>query len=160
MLLKLENSTVPMKMVFLLSEELKKNPERVALTQALTLDTSKPTLGLKGTNGLFGSKEWWDSIGQGRIPLLFISGIIKKVYVAGQDPSNFNNTVDLLQEDGTIRSVGIYTNRKADSKLFKIGYKASIVYALDEMKQQPDVDGSINRSKTALEMAVSLEPVE
>ncbi|OCG76680.1 hypothetical protein A9G42_07365 [Gilliamella sp. Nev6-6] len=160
MLLKLETSKVPMKMVFLLSKELKNNPERVALTQALTLDKSKPTMGLKGTNGLFGSKEWWNSIEQGRIPLLFISGIIKKAYVAGQDPSNFNNTVDLLLEDGTIQSVGIYTNKKEDSKLFKIGYSASIVYALDEMKLQPDFDGKINRSKTALEMTVSLEPVE
>jgi hypothetical protein len=40
MLLKLETSKVPMKMVFLLSKELKNNPERVALTQALTLDKS------------------------------------------------------------------------------------------------------------------------
>ncbi|SCC25333.1 hypothetical protein GA0061080_105623, partial [Gilliamella intestini] len=101
MLLKLENSKVPMKMVYLLSEKLKKNPEKAALTQALTLDKTKPKMGLKGTNGLFGTKEWWNSIEQGRIPLLFISGIIKKAYVAGQDPSNFNNTVDLLLEDGT-----------------------------------------------------------
>ncbi|MWP61539.1 hypothetical protein [Gilliamella sp. Pas-s25] len=160
MLLKLENSKVPMKMVFLLSEELKNNPERVALTQALTLDKSKPTMGLKGINGLFGSKEWWNSIEQGRIPLLFISGIIKKAYVAGQDPSNFNNTVDLLLEDGTIQSVGIYTNKRVDSKLFKIGYSASIVYALDELKPQAVLNFGQKYNQIALEMAVSLEPVE
>lgn len=160
MLLKLENSKVPMKMVYLLSEKLKVNPEYASLTQALTLDSTKPYVGLNGTNGLFGTKEWWDSIEQGRIPLLFISGVIKRTYVAGQDPSNFNNTVDLLLEDGTIQSVGIYTNKKEDSKLFKIGYNASIVYALDELKPQAMLNFGQKYNQIALEMAVSLEPIE
>lgn len=160
MLLKLENSKVPMKIVYLLSEKLKANPEYASSTQALTLNKTKPFIGLNGTNGLFGTNEWWDSIEQGKIPLLFISGIIRRAYVTGQDPSNFNNTVDLLQEDGTIRSVGIYTNRKADSKLFKIGYSASIVYALDELKPQAIINSGQKYSQIALEMAVSLEPVE
>ncbi|OCG78880.1 hypothetical protein A9G42_02405 [Gilliamella sp. Nev6-6] len=160
MLLKLENSKVPMKMVYLLSEKLKVNPEYASLTQALTLDHTKPYVGLNGTNGLFGTKEWWNSIEQGRIPLLFISGIIKKAYVAGQDPSNFNNTLDLLLEDGTIQSVGIYANKKKDSKLFKIGYSASIVYALDELKPQAALNFGQKYNQIALEMAVSLEPVE
>lgn len=59
MLLNLEETKIPMKMVFLLSEELKMNPGRVALTQALTLNSSKPMMGLKGIHGLFGSQEWW-----------------------------------------------------------------------------------------------------
>jgi len=160
MLLNLEETKIPMKMVFLLSEELKMNPGRVALTQALTLNSSKPMMGLKGIHGLFGSQEWWDSIKKGKMPLLFQSGIIKRAYVAGQDPSDFNNTIDLLLDDGTTHSVGIYTNKEIDANLFKVGHMASIVYALDEMKAQPDFDGSINYSKTALEMAVSLRPVE
>ncbi|OCG39518.1 hypothetical protein A9G29_08880 [Gilliamella sp. Fer2-1] len=149
-----------MKLVYLLSEELKAKPEQITLAQSLTLDKSKPYMGLNGTNGLFGTKEWWNSIEQGRIPLLFISGIIKKAYVAGQDPSNFNNTVDLLLEDGTIQSVGIYANKKKDSKLFKIGYSASIVYALDELKPQAALNFGQKYNQIALEMAVSLEPVE
>lgn len=160
MLLKLEKVKVPMKMVFSLSEELKMDPNRVMLTQALTLNPLKPMMGLKGVHGLFGSQEWWDSIKKGQMPLLFVSGIIKRSYVAGQDPSHFNNTIDLSLEDGTIQSVGIYTNKEKDADLFKVGYMASIVYALDEMKAQPDFDGSVNYSKTALEMAVSLAPVE
>lgn len=47
-----------------LSEELKDNPEQIAMTQSLTLDKSRPYMGLKVTNDLFGSKEWWDSIKQ------------------------------------------------------------------------------------------------
>lgn len=160
MLLQLENTKLPMKTVFLLSEELKLNPERVALTQALTLNKSRPMMGLKGTNGLFGSSEWWNSIEQRRICLLFISGTIKHAYVAGQDPSPFNNTIDLLLDDGSIQQIGIYVNNDQDANLFKVGHVASIVYALDEMKAQPDVNGGVNYSRTALEMAVSLEPVK
>lgn len=74
----LENTQTPMKLVYLLSEELKADPEYVSLTQALTLDKSKPYVGLNGTYGLFGSQEWCDSITQGKMPLLSLSGVIKK----------------------------------------------------------------------------------
>ena len=158
MLLKLNEEKAPMKIVFLLSEELKNDPERVALTQALTLNTLKPKMGLKGVHGLFASHEWWNSIKQGKMPLKYVSGVITKAYIAGQDPSKFNNTIDIVLNDGSIESVGIYVNNNDDVSLFKVGQKACIVYALDEMKAQPDFDGSVNYSKTALEMAVSLEP--
>ncbi len=160
MLLNLDQVDVPMKLVYLLSRELKANPQRVELTQALTLDQSRPNMGLKGTYGLFGSQEWWDSIEQRKMPVLFLSGVIKDAYVAGQDPSEINNTIDLMLDDGSVCEVGIYVNDEHDISLFRVGCRADIVYALDEMKEQPDVDGGINRSKTALEMAVSLQPVE
>ncbi|PIT51304.1 hypothetical protein [Snodgrassella alvi] len=158
MLLKLNEEKAPMKIVFLLSEELKNDPERVALTQALTLNTLKPKMGLKGSHGLFASQEWWNSIKQGKMPLKYISGVITSAYIAGQDPSKFNNTIDIVLNNGSIESVGIYVNNDDDVSLFKVGHKACIVYALDEMKAQPDFDGSVNYSQTALEMAVSLEP--
>lgn len=60
-LLSLENEQIPMKVVFLLSEKLIMNPERVVLTQALTLNSSKPMLGIKGVHGLLGSQKWWEN---------------------------------------------------------------------------------------------------
>ncbi len=160
MLLKLEESGVSMKVVYFLSEELKVDPQQVILTQALTLDQSRPRMGLKGKYGLFGSDEWWSNIEQRKMPLLFLSGIIKKAYVAGQDPSASNNTVDLLLDNNSIRAVGIYVNDKRDVKFFRCGHRVDVVYALDEMKQQPARDGSIDTCNIALEMAVSLHPVE
>jgi len=156
----LENTQTPMKLVYLLSEELKADPEYVSLTQALTLDKSRPYVGLNGTYGLFGSQEWWDSINQGKMPLLSLSGVIKKAYVAGQDPSDFNNTIDLLLDDGTIQSVGIYTNQNEDLSSFEKGHRASIVYALDELKPKAMLNFGQKYNKIALEMAVSLKPVE
>lgn len=160
MLLRLDETGVTMKRVFQLSEELKVNPERVALAQALTLNTSKPHMGLKGTHGLFGSPDWWENIRHRNMPLLFLSGVIQRAYHAGQEEHGMNNTIDLMLDDGSVRAVGIYVNNKDDIKLFCAGCRAEIVYALDELKQQPAMDGGVNYSKVALEMAVSTEPVK
>jgi hypothetical protein len=157
MLLDIEKSDFQMKRVFSLAEELSKNPERVSLTQALTLDESRPFFGLKGSNGLFGSEEWWRSIEQRKMALLFVSGRVRASYVAGQDKSIDKNTVDLEMNDGEVVSVGIYTNDKLDTDLFREGAWVEMVYALDELKMQPASDGSPNYSKVALEVAVSLE---
>lgn len=158
MLLRLNDKGVDFKLVYQLSEELRADPSRIALTQALTLDGSKPYIGLKGSRGLFGSDEWWQKIFHGQMPLLFISGIVQRAYIAGQDTHGFNNTVDVILDDGSQRSVGIYVIDRADVCLFRKGHRASIVYALDELKKQPATDGGVNYSKIALEMAVSLEP--
>lgn len=160
MLLKLENSKVSMKLVYLLSEEFKNDPEYVSLTQKLTLDKSKSYIGLNGTYGLFGSQEWWDNINNNKMPLLFLSGIIERAYIAGQEPLRYNNTIDLMLDDGSIQMVGIYVNDKSNADLFKVGYKTSIIYALDELKPGAARNFGQKYNKIALEMAVSFEPVE
>jgi hypothetical protein len=160
MLLNLENSKVPMKLIFLLLEELKTKPEQIRLTQELTLDESRPYMGLKGTNGLFGSQEWWNNISQGKIPLQYVSGVITRTYVAGQDPSSVDNCFSLLLDDGSIREESIYDYiNKEDKKLFQIGSKVEIVYALDELKRR-DSNGEKCYLDIVLELAVSLKPIE
>lgn len=161
MLLNLENSEIPMKLVYLLSEELKSNPKRVALTQALTLDKSRPNFGLKGTYGLFGSQQWWDSIENGKMPLQFISGTIERTYVAGQDPSPMPNSFTLLLENGSKLEESIYSyTKKEDNKLFNVGSRVEIVYALDELKIGAQRNFGEKYNEIVLEMAVSLEPVK
>lgn len=91
------------------------------------------------------------------MPLLYLSGVVQRAYVAGQDPSDSNNTIDLKLNDGAVQTVGIYVNKKTDAGLFRPGCRVGIVYALDELKQQPAADGGINYAKIALEMAVSVE---
>ena len=161
MLLELENAKVPMKQVYLLSEELKRKPEYITLVQTLTLNKSRPLMGLKGTYGLYGSQEWWDNIERKIIPLRFISGIIKRTYVAGQDPSPIDNCFSMILDNGSLHEEGIEDFiRKEDKKLFRIGSRVEIVYALDEMKEQPAPDGGVNYADVILEVAVSLQPVE
>lgn len=137
MLLKLENSKIPMKLVYFLSEELKNKPEQIVLTQSLTLDKSRPNIGLKGTNGLFGSQEWWNSINQGKMPLLYVSGVITRTYVAGQDPSPVDNAFSLLLDDGSKVEESIYDYiKEEDKKLFQKGSRVEIIYANDELKRK------------------------
>ncbi|MDP9932633.1 hypothetical protein [Variovorax paradoxus] len=160
MFLQFDQSGVPMKRVYLLSEELKADPGRIALAQALTLNAAKPRMGLKGTLGLFGSPEWWANIEQRRMPLRFVQGIIRSTYFAGQDEPGDHNSFELLLEDGATYDESIYANDKASRALFRVGHRVEIVYALDESKRQPAQDGGVNYSDIVLEMAVSLEPVK
>src|SRR4051812_18381352 len=148
-----------MKRVYALDIELKSDPEQMVLTQALTLNASKPHMGLSGRYGLFGSIEWWSSIENRLMPLGYVSGVIVRAYRAGQDGSGANNTVDLMTEDGSIELVGIYVNNPRDARLFRPGFATQIVYALDELKPQAAKNNlGIPYSEVALEMAVTLEP--
>ncbi|MDH5328174.1 MAG: hypothetical protein OEZ68_21480 [Gammaproteobacteria bacterium] len=157
MFLQLDKVSVPMRLVYSLPQALKDNPKDVALAQALTLDTTRPLLGLKGMYGLYGSPQWWASIEQRKMPLLFISGVIQRAYVTGMDNCDENNTIDLLLDDGSIRMEGIYVNNKADIKLFRVGCRVELVCVLDELKRQPALDGSVNYLEIPLEVAVSLD---
>lgn len=143
----------------MLTEELKADPKQVELTRALTLNSEKPQLGLKGEHGLFATEEWWDSINTGKMPLQHMSGVVIEAYEAGQDHDGINNTVNLQLSNGGTASVGIYTNNFEDIALFQVGHAVSIVYALDKLKCQSASDGSVNYSKVAHEMLVSMKPV-
>ncbi|RYE40871.1 MAG: hypothetical protein EOP24_39275 [Hyphomicrobiales bacterium] len=80
--------------VYTLTEDIKADPSQVEKAQALTLNRNKPNMGLKGTYGLFGSPQWWDSINCRRMPLRFISGTILRLSEAGQDSkTGVNNTM-------------------------------------------------------------------
>ncbi|KAF0811238.1 hypothetical protein IGB42_04296 [Andreprevotia sp. IGB-42] len=157
MFLQLDKASIPMRLVYSLSQALIDDPKDVALTQALTLDTTKPRLGLKGAHGLYGSQQWWINIEQRKMQLLFIRGVIQRAYVTGMDHSDENNTIDLLLDDNSIRMEGIYVNNKADIKLFRVGCRVELVCVLDELKRQPAPDGSINYLEIPLEMAISLD---
>lgn len=150
-----------MKCVYLLSTDLKADPEQVVLAQALTLNVSKPRMGLKGTLGLFGSSEWWANINQRKMPLLVVQGTILRTYYAGMDESDQEiNSFKLRLDDGSVCDESIYANDKADRALFQVGHRVEVVYALDELKRQPAEDGGVNYSNIVLEMSVSLEPVK
>lgn len=150
MFLELDNN---FKIVFELSQQIKDDPSYMELIQSVTLDSSKPYIGLKGNNGLFGSDIWWNSIKNNVIRTSVIKGRIVRLYSAGQD-SYEPNSFDLLLSDGTIWSESIYVNIDSDNDLFKIGSIVCIFYAHDEIKQT--IDGDITYSDTVIEMAVSV----
>ncbi|MEQ3747577.1 MAG: hypothetical protein ABNH53_15240 [Henriciella sp.] len=65
-----------MKCIYDLAIALERDPKRVNDTQALTLDTSRPNMGLKRVCGLLGCTEWWDNLKSGAIPLKVYEGEI------------------------------------------------------------------------------------
>lgn len=147
---------VVMKVVYELSKDLDTNPDYVAKIQALTLDESKPFLGLKGTYGLFGSKEWWNNIKDGILPTKHCSGVITRIYYAGQDSLRKPNSFDLMDNIGSIRMESFYANNKDDYSLYKVGHKVNILYVLDELKK---IDGNNKFLETVLEISVSLQSI-
>jgi len=157
MLTAFKKSCAIMKPVYTLAEALAQDPARTAKTQALTLDPSKPYMGLKGSHGLFASDEWWESIKAGRLQTQTLTGCIERTYFAGQDSRRGNqvNSFTLRLADGSTVDESIYTHRKHDIKLFVPGATVTMVYALDELKAQPAADGGVNVARTVLEVCVS-----
>ncbi|WP_217916733.1 hypothetical protein [Janthinobacterium sp. BJB401] len=147
-----------MKPVYTLAEALAKDPSRVAKTQSLTRDSSRPYMGLKGGHGLFASEAWWESIEARRLQTQIVTGSIERTYFAGQD-SRRGDQVDsftLRLADGSTVDDSIYTNHKQDTRLFVPGAMVTMVYVLDELKAQPAVDGGVNYARTVLEVAISV----
>lgn len=145
-----------MKLIYKLSEELESDPGYVNTVQALSLDDSRPYLGLKGVHGLFGSPEWWGNIENGVLPTIRYSGVITRLYFSGQDSLGKPNTFDFIDGNGFLRTESFYANRKKDHALYKIGHFVDILYALDELKFD---DGKNKYSENVLEVAVSLHSV-
>lgn len=145
-----------MKPVYTLAEALAKDPSRVAKTQALTRDSSRPHMGLKGSHGLFASEAWWESIEARRLQTQIVTGSIERTYFAGQDSRRGDqvNSFTLRLADGSTVDESIYTNHKQDTRLFVPGAMVTMVYVLDELKAQPAVDGGVNYARTVLEVAV------
>lgn len=143
--------------VYELAKELATNPARVSTTQALTLNAEKPLMGLLGDSGLFGSKEWWLSINEGRIEVRVYKGIIQRLYIAGQDADeDEGNDFEYLCEDGNVRRASCVANDDTDLRLYRIGATVELAYALDKLKKQPARDGKLNFAEVLLEVSVEL----
>ena len=97
-----------LKLVYELKKDLENKPEYVQEVQSVSLDSSKPHIGLKGNKGLYGSQQWWENINSGDIPIKFSYGVITRVYEAGQDHMGIVNSFDYETETGFILTEGIY----------------------------------------------------
>lgn len=148
-----QHAMPPMVKIYRLSEELAGDPEQVVDAQALTLDETRPHMGLKGSLGLFGSSEWWESIQNGIMPQRRVSGVIKRVFVAGQDRSEIPNAFDMITPDG-VRMEGIYVNSPEDVAYYEVGRRVEVVYALDELKMALP-SGEKNHLEIVIEVSIS-----
>jgi hypothetical protein len=141
-----------LQLVYQLDIELAANPAQIRNAQALTLNPSKPSQGLKGTHGLYGSDEWWASINEGRIPVRILSGRIARLFVAGQDEDG-NNTCEFVTPQGETLQEGMYFNTLAGHDEYRVGSEIHCRYAFDEWKAAHPFAGS-HLSGVLLEVAI------
>lgn len=142
-----------MKVVYSLRSDLEKDPARVLETQALTLNDARPMLGLKGSRGLFGSDEWWSNVESGVIDVAYVTGVIKELYVAGQERLDHPNEFELTLDDGGLRSEGILVDDPGLISEYVPGRRVRIKYAYDELKC-PLPDGRPQYLDLVLEIAI------
>src|SRR5262249_49094767 len=86
--------------VYSLRQELEKNTEYVRRAQQLSLDASKPHMGLSARLGLYGSDEWWQNVEKGVIPRARYLGVITETFCAGMDSDRRHNSFRMKTDDG------------------------------------------------------------
>ncbi|NHZ67061.1 hypothetical protein [Massilia genomosp. 1] len=158
MFLQLDEAAVPMKLVYQLEEDHKRDPTRVKQTQALSLDASRPSMGLSSRFGLYGSPEWWANLRNGTIKQQIISGEITGLFISREDETEVY-AVSVVTPHEEVDYMEVHVLDQADAGLFQIGSRVDALYAYNELKFQPP-GGSIAYSTSVVEVAVSLDPVE
>jgi len=121
-----------MKTVFDLKIALADDPVRVEDTRKLTLDESRPLMGLAGTYGLLGSPEWWDNLNSGKIPTMIYEGVIESVQFEGMN--NEGRSFTLAQGDAEPYIYSCVANQKSDLRLYEIGRKARVTVLSEKKK--------------------------
>ena len=147
-----------MKIVYTLRNKLERDPEHVRVAQALTLNKGKPSMGLKGAHGLYGSEEWWRNVDKGAIRRARYSGVIRELYVAGQDGDTEPNSFRIESNDGVKYGWGIVADEEADKALYQVGRWAEVETIFDELKRL-NPDGSPTFLEHPLRISLSTEPV-
>lgn len=132
-----------MQLVYSLKNELASDSGQVATAQALTLDLSRP-FGLKGTFGLFGSDEWWQSIEAGRLQKTELEGVITLLGRVGMHNESpvFNAHLD----NGDHYTYDTVADTKKGVKKYIVGKRIKIVLVRDPLKSPSTSRGTHSES--------------
>ena len=157
MYIDLSSYPIELELVYEFSKDMTNDPHLIRDTHQLTLDKSRPFMGLRGDKGLFGTQEWWENIHAKVIPSDIKSGVITRTYVAGIENLAQDNSFEYVDDTGKLHDEGIYTLNKNKRSLFRLNHLVVIYYAYDEMKASTieDPDYLCN----VIEMAISKMPV-
>ena len=158
MYIDLSSYPIELELVYEFSKDMMNNPDQIRDTHKLTLDKSRPFMGLRGDKGLFGTQEWWENIHAKVISSQIKSGVITRTYAAGMENLAQDNSFEYVDDTGKLHDESIYTLSKNKRSLFNLNHLIVIYYAYDEMKastvENPDF------CPTVIEMAISKMPVK
>jgi hypothetical protein len=105
--------------------DLAQDQETIALVQRASLQTQG--FGFVPEVALFGSKEWWAAVADGRIPRHTIEGVISRLYMSGHgDWPEF----EIQSGERTTR-----WTRFGDQKAYAVGRKVRLEYVLQRPKK-------------------------
>lgn len=146
------------KTVFTFEQELKDDPKFLEAIQAATLDPEETVFGLKGTNGLLGTDEWWANTKNGVMRSFEKVGTVEKlIHYDSEDAEDSNDRVPSFEMDvdgGHYEYHQCFVNDPADLARYKVGARVRMVGVLDEGKS-PDEHGQTRYIELVLEVAVS-----
>lgn len=127
-----------MKRIYDLKIALDNDAERVAHTQALTLNKDRPKIGLSGKYGLFGSPEWWNNLYTGVIPTKRFEGIITSLQFEGQNNDGRSFTIEM--PENSLFTYSLMANDKKDFSAYKIGNRLAITMLIEPKKTGENID--------------------
>lgn len=140
-----------LRLTYHLKEYAKTYHNEIQQIHELSLDNSRPFLGMKPDKGLYNSPEWWDNIAKGIIPSYFSTGKIIEIFCAGQDNSGHKNSFTYQTDTGYLLNESMYYLNHQDKHLFQIGKTVVIFYATLEYKNPNETE----YLDTVIEMAIS-----
>lgn len=144
--------------VYSLRHELEQRTDYLKQVQALSLDASKPTMGLSKRLGLYGSDEWWRNVERGVIPRATYAGIITETYYAGMDSNRRHNSFRMKTDDGRDYSYSMIPENSSYKGLYRAGHRAEITTIFDELKRR-NAGGVPEVVERPLEIRLSTKPV-
>jgi len=124
---------------------LKNDSRRIKIIQEASLDKNSYA-GYKTENGLlFGTKEWFNAIEKGMIPIHTIKGIISRVYMSGH---NDYPEFEIESNEGKTT----WTREGIDAA-YKVGSSIELIYVEQKYKRPTDITGAI--SKCVIEIKIA-----
>jgi hypothetical protein len=144
--------------IYSLRRELERDAAYVQQVQTLSLDDSRPRMGLSARLGLYGSDEWWRNVESGVIPTATYSGIITETFYAGMDSDRRHNSFRLKTDDGRDYSYSMMPDNSDSRDLYRVGHRIEVTTIFEELKQR-NADGTPQVTESPLEIRLSVQPV-
>lgn len=127
-------------MVYSLREELARDPEQVRVVQAVSLDRSKPNMGLSPKPALYGSEAWWRCVETGAIKRRKYAGTITRLYFAGMDGDRSKpNSFIMATDDGGEFGWSMIANDASNKSLYTVGRRIEVTTILVELKRRQSI---------------------
>jgi|SRR5690349_11131609 len=132
--------------------ELKKDLDTISKVQNATLTTEE--FGIEQTHGLFGSKEWWEQISSGRLPLHTLRGVIVERFWGSMADWP---EIKVRDDDGNISRWTRRVNVREQDALYIPGQKIEIDYVLQRHRPKSFDRGAETKQVTEVRVEPSAE---